>query len=358
MRYWHAGKALAAVAASVFFGALLVLTACSPQSRQHAVVQLQGSTMGTTWQVQIATPSDAPGQTGSATDDRLSAEIQALLDRLDYQVFSTWSAESELSQLSQAPIGKARVVSPDLLEVLLQSQELHALSLGTFDITVGALVNLWGFGPDPAAWLPDASAVQRGKAQQGMEALAIDRALSAVTLHKPLALDLSAIAKGYATDQVAELLLARGHTDFIVEIGGELRVQGLRADARPWRIAIERPQGGPREAYTRISSQGEALALAGSGDYRQSRMADGRLYSHEIDPESGYPVTHPLASVTVISHSAALADAWATALLVLGPAAGPALAERNNLAAYFIVRGERELESFYTPAFTRFLDEE
>lgn len=304
--------------------------------------------MGTTWQVKLVDVDES-----RAMD--VGGEISALLTRLDRAVFSTWTPDSELSRLNASAPGAAHAVSPDLLAVLALAQDIHARSRGAFDISVGPLVNLWGFGPDPASGIPHAQAIENARAQTGLAALHIDHTAGTATYAKPLTLDLSGIAKGYAVDKVAELLLARGFTDFLVEVGGELRLQGHGPGGDAWNIAIERPQSGMPEPYARIDSAGEAIALAGSGDYRNFREVDGTRYSHEIDPRSGRPGTHALASVTVISDTAASADAWATALMVLGPDEGRAVADSEGLAAYFIMRAPTGFDHAQTAAFARYV---
>jgi thiamine biosynthesis lipoprotein len=341
----HISQALAVLAAGAFFWLLFFVSHPRPQ-----VHSLQGSTMGTTWQVQVvATEAQIAQEAGAA--------IKALLQHLDRAVFSTWSAESELTRLNHSEPLVAHSASPEMLDVLLLAQTIYARSRHTFDVSVGPLVNLWGFGPEPVDGVPDAAAIAQARAGLGLEALHIDRAARTVTFERPLTLDLSGIAKGYAVDAVAGLLQELGFESFLVEIGGELRLQGRRPDDENWTVAVERPQSGMPDVYTRIDTRGEALGLAGSGDYRNYREVNGRRYSHEIDPRTGAPVTHTLASVTVISDTAAAADAWATALMVLGPEEGRAVADSEGLAAYFIMRAPDGFEQAYTAAFARYLQQ-
>lgn len=338
-------KALAVPAAGAFFWLVyVVLVDPAP-----ALLSLQGATMGTRWNVQLVTDGQTdPGDTAAA--------VQALLERLDHDVFSTWDSGSELSRLNRQPPDTAVPVSADLFAVLQLARHLHTRSGGAFDISVGALVNLWGFGPEPAAeGIPAADALAAARALTGLDALVLDPVTRTATTTRPLTLDLSGIAKGHAVDAVALLLQDRGVTDFLVEIGGELRLQGRRPDGSGWMIAVEAPRSDLREVFARIDSHGESLALAGSGDYRNFRDADGKRYSHEIDPRTGYPVDHDLAAVTVLAATAAEADAWATALMVLGPEEGPRLADGEGLAAYFIMRAPAGLEPHYTRAFAPYL---
>lgn len=321
-------KALIATAV----GAFLLLAAWLLAQRQAETLLLSGNTMGTRWQVQVV-------DDGSLQREGLDAAIQDLLAELDRGVFSTWTADSELSRLNAA-LGAAPVpVSADLFAVLQAARDLYVRSGGAFDASIGALTELWGFGPVPAgATPPDAAAIAGARARLGMEALQLDAASASVRKPARVQLDLSGIAKGYAVDRVASLLQAHGARHFLVEIGGELSLQGQRADGSAWTIAIERPDAPRRHAIAVLDSGGEALALAGSGDYHNFRMVDGVRLSHEIDPLQGQPVRHDLAAVTVLADSAMEADGWATALMVLGPEAGPETAVRLGLSAYFIIR--------------------
>jgi FAD:protein FMN transferase len=330
-------------------GAFLFLVFVYFQAGRTRIYTAEGATMGTTWSVQVSA-ANFPNA------NALHAELNELLHTLDVEIFSTWTPNSELSLLNASPPDREIPVSPALMTVLSMSKTLHAETNQAFDITIGPLVNLWGFGPQPVpAQLPDAAAVEQQLHQLGMQDLMLDQADSTVLKHKALTLDLSAIAKGYAVDVVADLLIQKGYQSFIVEIGGEIRTQGLRPDHKPWVIAIESPVVGSRVPYDAIANYGEPIAVAGSGDYRNFRDINGTVYSHEIDPRTGYPIAHNLAAVTVIADSAARADAWATALMVLGAEEGRALADSENVAAYFIMRDGTALEHTHTAAFTRFL---
>ncbi len=354
MTYIYSKKALVLVAAGVFF----IFVAVYFTSHNNQIYSLQGATMGTTWTVQIV----------AASDENLPAvgqKIETLLHHLDREVFSTYTADSELSQLNASPNGSSVVVSAELMTVLLLAKNLHELTTGVFDITIGSLVNLWGFGPTAVTGLPASSEIHFAKAQLGMADLILDEGKSTVFKNKMLTLDLSAIAKGYATDEVAEALITAGFYSFLVEIGGEIRVQGLRPDHTAWVIAIETPLNDQRLPYAALVNLGEPIGIAGSGDYRNFREIKGKRYSHEIDPRTGYPIDNNLAAVTVISANAATADAWATALMVLGAEQGKALAESENVAAYFITRDnfplaqvkteQAALHHTYTSAFELYL---
>lgn len=295
------------------------------------VFVLSGATMGTQWQVQLVSEGRSP-------PEGLATQIGDLLLELDRGIFSTWVADSELNRLNRAPDRQPVAVSADLLQVLQAAIRIHGESDGAFDPSVGPLVDLWGFGPVEVTVSPDAAAIAGARARLGTAELQVDAAAGTVSKPAQVQLDLSGIAKGHAVDRIAALLLARGITDFLVEIGGELRLQGLRGSNEPWTIAIERPEPDLRAVQALFDSRGEALALAGSGDYRNYRLVDGVRQSHEIDPLRGVPVQHGLAAVTVLGDTAMEADAWATALMVLGPSDGRRIADRLGLSAYFIIR--------------------
>jgi thiamine biosynthesis lipoprotein len=225
------------------------------------------------------------------------------------------------------------------------------LSNGAFDVTVGPLVNLWGFGPDPVQLKPPAdAAIDAALERVGYDRLHVDCSRPAIRKDTPdVYVDLSACAKGFAVDRATELLDARGIRHYLVEIGGELRMRGLNADGEAWSVAIETPADAGRTVGRIVTLTDKAMAT--SGDYRNFFEYRGERYSHTIDPRTGRPTTHNLAAVTVVGDSTVLADAMATALLVLGPRAGLELAVREGIPAYFQVRTEGGFSEASTPAF-------
>jgi thiamine biosynthesis lipoprotein len=231
------------------------------------------------------------------------------------------------------------------------ADRVSRLSEGAFDVTVGPLVNLWGFGPDPVRFEPPPdSAIDAARERVDYRSLRADCGQPAIRKDKAdVYVDLSAYAKGFGVDRVAELLDARGLHRYLVEIGGELRMRGLNADDQPWAVAIETPaeSSGNVMRIVRLTDK----AMASSGDYRNYFESGGRRFSHSIDPRTGRPTTHNLAAVTVVSDSAALADALATALLVLGPDDGFVLAESEGIPAYFQLRAAGGFEQRATTEF-------
>jgi FAD:protein FMN transferase len=322
---------------------LLALAGCGP--REHTLT-LAGPTMGTSWSVQLPKPSARLDQAA------LYAEINGVLDAVNARM-STYQADSELSRFNAAASTEWFPVSTELVRVVDTALAVSTISDGAFDVTVGPLVNLWGFGPDVQAdALPAQADIDAALDRVGWTLLDTRAEPPALRKERPdVYVDLSAIAKGHGVDRVAELLEAKGLTDYLVEIGGELRGRGVNAKGEPWRIAIERPDPGRRAVLRLVALTDQAMAT--SGDYRNFFELDGRRYSHTIDPATGRPVDHQLASVTVLAERCGEADAWATALLVLGPEQGRALADERGLAALFVERIGEELRVTESAAFAR-----
>jgi len=307
---------------------------------------LHGNTMGTTFNVTLVAPP-----TG-ANLDLLQTNIQEKLEHIE-NIASTYRSDSEVSRFNANPSTEWVSVLPEFCNMIAAAQDVSDMTGGAFDITVGPLVNLWGFGPPLSEHeLPTDEEVAAAQLRVGNVKLQSNCEQS--MLRKSIAdvyVDLSAWAKGYAVDEIAALLEDSQLTNYLVEIGGELRVSGHNAEQRKFAIAVEKPLQNNEMAYSvvRLSN----VAVATSGDYRNFYEHDGQRYSHTIDPRTGHPITHDLTGVTVISASTAYADAMATALLVLGPEEGHALAEQLNLASYFLVRTEDGIEEISTSQFAQ-----
>lgn len=329
---------------SAFFTlALPILFSCDAKT---GPLVLKGPTMGTRYQVTIVDPV--------LESEATRAVVSRALEDIN-QKMSTYLQTSELSLINQAELDTWLPVSEDLAEVLSLSQTISAQSGGSFDVTVGPLVNLWGFGPDKTAnQLPEPELIEKALANTGAGSFEIDASASAIKKLKPVYIDLSAIAKGYAADKLAALLSSMGYRNFLVEIGGELRVFGKNSRGLAWRLAIEKPELLPGDVYEAIAVTDSGVAT--SGDYRNFFEVNGVRYSHTINPLTGLPINHTLASVTVIAKTAAAADAWATALNVLGTRKGLALAEQLGLAAYFITDKDGEFVAQYSQEFSSYLD--
>ena len=317
------------IVAALLFAAT---SSCSSDTARDAPHQIAGRTMGTNFSIQIVGLGPQESRTGLETD--VLNRLQALNERV-----STYLSDSELSRINAMRSEDWLPVSSPLCSVLADAQSMSALTGGAFDVTLGQLVNLWGFGPAPSRTEPPpAPDVVAALKSSGYSNLEVDCAHPAVRKQDAdLLIDLSAYAKGYAVDELDAMLRARGAENYLVEIGGELRVSGHNPRGEPWGIAVERPGASGRAVQTVMRIVSPA-AVATSGDYRNYFDHGGTRYSHTIDPATGWPVSHNAASVTVIADSAAEADALATALLVLGPDLGLALAEREGIAALFLLR--------------------
>lgn len=335
------------VAGLIVAGSVVVAMLAGGCSQPPAVTALRGSTMATTWSVQVAGPV--------ADRDALRTAVQATLDRIE-SLMSTYRANSEVSRFNASPSLDWVAVDRETCEVVRLALDVSALSGGAFDITVAPLVNLWGFGPDGTITRrPGPERIEALREATGYRRLGADCARPAIRKsHPALAIDLSAIAKGYAADAVAALLEREAMTGYLVEIGGEMRLRGSKPDGSAWRIGIEAPDREQRAVFDALAVTDAAVAT--SGDYRNYVEIDGRFYSHTIDPRTGNPVEHATAAVTVIAQSTAFADAMATALLVLGSDDGLALAERENIAALFLVRTATGVESIASTGFTESRD--
>jgi thiamine biosynthesis lipoprotein len=326
--------------------ALLALSGCGPREQTLSLV---GTTMGTSWSVQLPEPPDTLDQ--ADLYQRISAELEAVNDRM-----STYQADSELSRFNAAETTDWFPVSLELVRLVDTALAVSTLTDGAFDVTVGPLVNLWGFGPEVKAdQIPAQADIDAALARVGWDLLETRTDPPALRKDRPdLYVDLSAIAKGHGADRMAALLEDAGITDYLVEIGGELRGRGVNAAGAPWRIAIERPDP-ERRAVLRVVALTD-LGMATSGDYRNFFELDGQRYSHTVDPATGRPVAHQLASVTVLAERCAEADAWATALLVLGPERGMTVAKDRGLVALFVERFGDELRITESTAFARMAD--
>ena len=327
---------------------LLLLAGCGDAGGAAAGPTIEGTTMGTHYVVrmrELAAGTTAP---------TLRAEIERILEEID-AAMSTYRPDSEISRFNRASNTDWFAVSARTRAVVDEALRIGALTDGAFDVTVGPLVELWGFGVHARTpSVPPRPAIRktmRGVGPRLVEARVENPAIR--KLRPEVKIDLSAIAKGYAVDALADYLAARGNENFLVEIGGELRVRGRPATGDRWRVAIQKSNGKPGAAEVVVAV--EDLAIATSGDYRNFFTRDGARYSHVIDPRTGSPVAHDLVSVTVVDPSAMRADALATGLLVLGPRHGRLLAKRLALPAFFVSNGPEGFEGFATPAFEQFI---
>ena len=283
--------------------------------------------MGTSYHITVVADQLPP--------DDLAQQIDQLLSVVDNSM-STYKQNSEISQFNRLPAGGSLKISSEFADVIRISQKVWTLSEGAFDPTIAPLVDLWGFGPtENELPIPSTESIQIALDSMGFDSVLLED--STLTKNKALSLDLSAVAKGYAVDLVADHLEMLALPDYLVEIGGEIRVSGFNAEGVAWKIALEQPQ--LFAAVDRVIDLTD-IAVATSGDYRNYFEKDGQRYSHTIDPRSGQPIKHSLASVTVITESCAEADAWATAFSVMGVTQSKSLANQLGIATYMLVRQE------------------
>lgn len=319
------------------------LSACGREPVGYAHL-LTGQTMGTGYSVKLADPVE-PSRL-----DEIIVAIRARLEALDERL-STYRETSEVSRFNAHPGTDWFAVSAETVFILRQGIEVSALSGGAFDVTVGPLVDLWGFGAEgQPRRVPEQAEIDALLAITGYDLLRIRPSPPAIRRTRPgVQIDLSAIAKGYAVDELTVVLDNAGVRGYLVEIGGEVRARGVKADGADWRIAVESPVAGTRSIQSVVRLRDAAIAT--SGDYRNFFEHDGKRYSHTIDPRTGRPIAHHLGAASVISESAITADAWATALLVLGPERGLETARREGLAANLIIRTDEGIQEIRTPAF-------
>ncbi|MEM9248395.1 MAG: FAD:protein FMN transferase [Pseudomonadota bacterium] len=308
---------------------LLMPLAAAACRRGPDILELSGTTMGTRYAL-VAVDHDR-----KVDAPTVRAAVETALARVNRQL-SNWDPNSEVSRFNTAQAGTAMPLSAEVHSVLAAAERIHGASDGAFDVTLGPLIETWGFGAQPgAARSPNADAIAASLAQTGQDKLRLGAASLSKTNSKTTVYT-SGIGKGYGVDQVVEALAALGLTDFMVEIGGDLYAAGRNPDGLPWRIGIETPN--PHDRAVQRVADVSGLGVATSGDYRNYFEQDGVRYSHILDPRTGRPVTHRTASATVLAPNAMLADGWSTAMLALGRERGLAVADRADLAVLFVER--------------------
>ncbi|TMX31976.1 FAD:protein FMN transferase [Vibrio sp. Hep-1b-8] len=323
----------------VAFASLLVLAGCEKPVEQ---IHLSGPTMGTTYNIKYIAAEGQP------SPQDLQVEIDRLLEEVNDQM-STYRKDSELSRFNQSESLEAFEVSPQTATVVKEAIRLNGLTQGALDVTVGPLVNLWGFGPEGRPEVvPSDEELSARKARTGIQHLSVE----GNTLSKDipnLYVDLSTIAKGWGVDVVADYIQSQGIQNYMVEVGGEMRLKGLNREGVAWRIAIEKPSVEER-AIQEIIEPGD-MAVATSGDYRNYFERDGVRYSHIINPATGKPINHKVVSVTVLDASSMTADGLATGLMVLGEEQGMKIAEQNNIPVFMIVKTEEGFKELASSAY-------
>jgi thiamine biosynthesis lipoprotein len=312
--------------------ATLVLAGCATAPPQATL--LQGETMGSAWTVKIAGGLPLPPAA-------LQEGVQARFEAVD-QALSTYRRDSALSRFNEQDHGGWVPVEAELAAVMGYALGLSERSDGAYDVTVGPLVNLWGFGPDPARHVaPDAAAIEAARDRVGWHKVEVDSANRRARKPPGVRVDLSSLGKGRGVDRVAEYLDAHGVSNYLIDLSGKLRARGRNPAGRPWRLAVElptadNPDGTPRTVPATLELVDGSIATA--GDYRRFFEIDGRHYSHIIDPRTGAPVNHGTVSATAIAASCMEADALATLLMVMPPADALRLAGDDHIPALLISR--------------------
>jgi thiamine biosynthesis lipoprotein len=309
------------------------------------LVSFSGPTMGTTYTVKFYTTENVKKPSD------LKVGVDAALVRVN-KLMSTYDPNSELSVFNKLPANQFSNISEDMAYVIDKALLISEMSGGEYDITIGPLVNLWGFGPgNREDKVPSELLIDEAKSRVGYHYLKLDG--RKLTKEKNIYVDLSSIAKGYGVDMVAQVLQGRGVENYLIEIGGEILSKGVKADGTSWKVAIESPAGG-HGIVERIMSVTD-IAVATSGDYRNYFEKNGVRYSHTISPKTGRPITHRLVSVTVVDKTTTMADGLATAITVLGPEKGFEFAQKNGIAAYLLIKTDFGFEERPSDAFKPYL---
>ncbi|MCL2898517.1 FAD:protein FMN transferase ApbE [Brenneria tiliae] len=341
------------LARGLLLGCLLcLLAACD--SAPHAaaprpLLTIEGKTMGTFYSVKIS------GEVAESKE-RLQQEIDGLLEQANDEI-STYRNDSTLSRFNQYRGGEPQPVSKGMADIILAAQRIGRATDGAMDITVGPLVNLWGFGPQKQpTHIPSQQQIDRARQNVGLSHLRLLSDQRGEWLQKDLPdlyVDLSTLGEGYGADVLAQLMLRKGISNYLVSVGGAISSRGVNAEGVPWRVAIQKPTDRENAIQAAVDLQGYAISTSGS--YRNYFEQDGKRYSHVIDPASGKPITHQLVSVTVIAPTALEADGWDTGLMVLGTEKALKLAERQGLAVYLITKTDQGFSAVMTPQFKSFL---
>lgn len=300
--------------------------------------EFSGETMGTTWSAALYAGQTLP-------DELFLRRIQWTLEGVVSQM-SHWRPDSALSEYNRAPAGRWQVLPDEFRCVLESALEIARLSEGAFDPSLGEAADQWGFGPSGPRGSPPLAA-ELVPPLHDWRHIELDPKAGRALQPGEVRLDFSSIAKGFAVDLLAALLEQLGASSYLVEIGGELRARGVKAGGQPWWVWIEPPPGCPLKAKVALCGK----AVATSGDYRFRFEHEGTSYAHTLDPRTRAPLINPPSSVTVVHDRCMDADAWSTALMVLGVDSGLALCARHEIAALFLVRESGGWRAVASPAF-------
>ncbi len=353
----------------------VMLAACSQTEKDSELRVIVDKIMGTTYRIKYFVPRDV-----TLDPDMVKHNVHAVLQDIDSRM-STYKPDSELMSFNRAPVGEPIKLSADIIKLIEESFKVSAASGGVYDITVGSLVNLWGFGsikpedattdlaekmsemadnPAFAEWVqrqqarvPSENEIKETLQRVGDQYLEIDSDRQTVTRKAPVFVDLSSIAKGYAVDQAGAKLESLGVTSYMVEVGGEVRIKGEKPGGSLWSIAVKEPDLMPGSVNTVVQADGKGIAT--SGDYLNYFEVGGQHFSHLINARTGWPEQHNLASVVVIDDTTAMADAWATMFMLVGEEQGLKIAEQQALAVWFIYHTADGFETMNTRQFEQYL---
>ncbi|MCV9877682.1 FAD:protein FMN transferase ApbE [Brenneria izbisi] len=328
-----------------------LLTACdnATQTSPRPLLTIEGKTMGTFYSVKIS---------GDLAESKtqLQQEIERLLEQANDEI-STYRQHSTLSRFNQYHGTDPQPISNGMADIILAAQRIGRATDDAMDITVGPLVNLWGFGPQKQpVTIPSQQQIDLAKQKVGLKHLTLLSNSRGEWLQKDLPdlyVDLSTLGEGYGADVLAQLMARKGITNYLVSVGGAISSRGINAEGKPWRVAIQKPTDQENAMQAAVNLQGYAISTSGS--YRNYFELEGKRYSHVIDPATGRPITHQLVSATVIAPTALEADGWDTGLMVLGTEKALKLAEQQGLAVYLITRKGDGFSAVMTPQFKSFL---
>jgi len=325
-----------------------LLVACGPIDKQVATV-ISGKTMGTYYRVSVLGAS-------KSQEAELREKIESQLKDDDHQL-STYKDDSVLSRFNQYTGSEPQPIGQGMADAITTSLRIGRLTNGAMDITVGPLVNLWGFGPTKQpVKMPTQEQIDAAKKLDGLQHLKVIEQSDGTYLQKDLPglyVDLSTVGEGYATDHLARLVEGMGFSDYLVSVGGAVVSRGYNEKGRPWQVAIQKPTDKENAVQAIVDLQG--MGISTSGSYRNYYELDGVRLSHIIDPATGRPIQHKLVSATVIASTALEADGWDTGLMVLGEKKAMALAEQQHLAVYLIIKTPDGFQAYMTPQFKTYI---
>ncbi|ATA21353.1 thiamine biosynthesis lipoprotein [Gibbsiella quercinecans] len=333
----------------LLLGATLALLSACDSAQTRPQVTIEGKTMGTFYSVKIS------GELAES-QQQLRQEIDALLEQANDDI-STYRPGSVLSRFNHSPSTAPQPIPRGMADIILMAQRIGRDTHGAMDITVGPLVNLWGFGPDKHPWkTPDQQQIEAAKSLVGLQHLQLIGNSQGEWLQKDLPalyVDLSTLGEGYGVDQLVQLMARKGITNYLVSVGGAVSSRGVNGQGKPWRVAIQKPTDQENAVQALVDLQGYGISTSGS--YRNYFEENGKRYSHVIDPTTGRPIDHKLVSATVIAPTALEADGWDTGLMVLGPEKALQLAQQKGLAVYLITKTDSGFNAVMTPQFKAFL---